>query len=461
MINRRRVLKGVGGVFLGLPLLESFPKGAKAAATDQPFVIFLRQANGVACAQSSDIGAEPERFWPTAAGALSAQTVSGRAIDQLSMYLKRLLITKVNTRDYKFDCGHARGAFQGLTGNGPLVEGADANSEARSESIDYRVGRELNVGGREALFLYAGQPNGFLGMSMSHALGGKGRTGISNPWTAYQSVTGGAMPAGLTTSTLGPRQKGVNDFVRTELQTLLANPSLSSSDRRRLDLHLSSVRDLELNLACALAADQAKVIETGSGIFESNDGTDRIATVKLHLDVAALAVTCGQTRSVALQVGSGNDPTQYRDPVTNKQYENYHFISHRVQTDDLQGPLIAGSDVQHHNIDCYFAQMFKHLLDRLDANPLPTGGTMLDAGLSVWYNELGNGPGHSPKNVPYIIAGSAFGKLKQGQYIESISNDSTHVRLLRAIAVAAGVTTPLDDFGDPISDKGYLTELFV
>lgn len=465
-LTRRRLLRGVGGISLGLPFLESFSP-VEAAATDRSFAIFLRQANGVACASpNTAVGSEPERFWPTQTGALSAPTVAGRALEELSPYLNRLLVARVDTPDYKFNCGHARGAFQGLTANGPLEEGLAERSEAKSESIDHRIGRELNPGGRDSIYLYAGQPNGFLGgPCISHRGPGQRRSAISNPWTAYQSITGGAIPAGMPTDRVGRRQKSVNDFVREELKELISNPVLSLADKKRLDLHLSSIRDLEVALGCALATDQAKLIETGSGVFESNNGEDRILTVGLHLDVVALAVACGQTRSAAVQVGSGTDPTQYRDPVTGALYENFHYVSHRVQTDDSKGPLIAGSDIQHSNIDRYFAKMFKHLLDKLDAYPMPTGGTLLDAGVSIWYNELGNGPGHSPKNVPYVIAGGVSGTLKQGQYVDASGNESSHCKLLRAIGVAVGVKTPngapLDDFGDPTAEKGYLDAVFV
>jgi hypothetical protein len=183
------------------------------------------------------------------------------------------------------------------------------------------------------------------------------------------------------------------------------------------------------------------------------------------MDVAALAVACGQTRSVAIQVGSGNDnSTRYRDPTTGNQMENYHFISHRRQSDGDSGAIIQGADVLHHRIDAQFAQAFKHLLDKLAAYQLPTG-SLLDAGMAIWVNDLGNGPAHGAHNCPVVIAGSAGGVLRQGQYIRinDDSDDSNHARVLNTIGSAAGLRKAdgnyIDDFGAPDQDRRVLDEL--
>ncbi|MCA9694859.1 MAG: transcriptional initiation protein Tat, partial [Myxococcales bacterium] len=96
-LNRRAVLKGIGGFTLALPLLESLrPRKVRAAnESAPPFAVFLRQANGVAAEQNTqEIGMEPERFWPTQLGALTPDTVAGRALDELVEYLDRMLVVR-------------------------------------------------------------------------------------------------------------------------------------------------------------------------------------------------------------------------------------------------------------------------------------------------------------------------------------------------------------------------------
>lgn len=465
-ISRRIILKGIGGAVLALPFLEGLaPKGARAGMDSNRFVIFFRQANGCAQAQNNgEIGMEPDRFWPTSMGALSAATMMGRAVDELSAHASQLLmIRNVNYGDYDFGDGHAAGCMQALTARGPQVEGAGGDSEAGGESIDHRIGAELNAGGRDSLFLFAGQGGGWLnGGSISHRGPGNRRSAIYDPWSAYMTVSGG--DTGMSDAArmqLVERQRSINDLVREQLASVLARPQLSTEDRRRLDLHLSAVRDLEVALTCRASEDLERMIEGMSPGYDSNDGDDTLRTARLHMEVATLAVACGYTTSVAIQVGVGNDGhTRYHHPDTGAPMENYHYISHRRASHDSSGGVIAGSDLLHHYVDRQFGQTFNHLLDRLSSYTMPDGQNLLHHGLAVWYNDNSNGPPHSIQGVPWILGGSCNGYFKQGEVVElGGGRDSRNLRrLLQTIGTAVGVPN-LDDFGDPGQPSGVLTEL--
>jgi len=472
--RRHLVLGGLGGAVLGLPWLESLRGRAALAqsAAAPPFAIFLRQANGVAAEQdTNEIGREPERFWPTATGPLSEETLADRALAQLAAHSSRLLVVgNVNMANFNYGDGHARGALQLLTAQGPMVEGQGGNSEANGESIDHRIGRELNGNGNDSLFLYAGQTGGWLGgPCISYRGPGNRRSAITEPLNAYQTLTGAGLGSAVgaspdaTGSRRSLRQRSLNDLVRGQLRTLLARPELSSADRTRLDLHLSSIRDVEVSLACQLdEATERALSGAGDGL---EDGDNVLATARLHMDIAVLAVACGYTRSVAIQIGNGNDnSTRYRDPTSSNLMENFHFISHRRQSNGDDGNIIAGSDLLHHEVDVQFAQAFKYLLDKLAAYELP-GGSLLDAGMAIWVNDLGNGPAHGARNCPVVIAGSAGGVLRQGEYIR-IANDSdepNHARVLNTIGAAAGLRKPdgnfIDDFGSADQDRSVVDEL--
>ncbi len=472
LVSRRLVLRGAGGVALGLPFLEGLaPRTARAQTpVVPPFAIFFRQANGVAAEQENEeIGNEPERFWPRQPGALDAANLEGRALDELTDYASRLLVVgNVNMENYDYGDGHARGALQGLTARGPVVPGAGGDSEASGESLDHRIGRELNPSGQDSLFLYAGQPNGWLGgPCISYRGSNNRRSALNDPRAAYQLMVGetdGLPPEAV--QQIMERNQSVNDLVREQLRALLARPELSARDRQRLDLHLTSIRELESSLSCRFEESKRMELDGLGSIYESNDGNEVLTTARAHMDVAALAVACGFTRSVAIQVGNGNDGnTRFWNPETGTQMENYHYVSHRRVSHDASGDVIAGSDLLHHLVDRQFAQAFRYLLDRLSAYDIE-GQTLLDYGTAVWYNDLGNGPGHAPWNVPHVIAGSAGGYFRQGQFIQLDDNEwgvTNHARVLNAIATAVGCRTEgsevCEDHGDPEQDRTPHPEL--
>lgn len=462
-MNRRVVLRGLGGVTLALPFLEGLaPRKARAQATEvDPYCIFLRQGNGVATAQdTNELGQEPERFWPLDLGPLDAANMSDRAISTLVDYADKLLVVRnVNMENFSYGDGHARGALQCLTGRGPVVEEAGGNSEAAGESLDHRIGRQVNPEGQESLFFYAGSAGGWLGgPCISYRSNNTRRSALHNPWNAYEALFGsGAKLEGEAAEELAARGRSVNDLVRGQLQGLLNRKDLSKRDRERLDLHLSSIRDFESGLACYLSDAEEATIEGYGELFESNDGDDIWRIARAHMDIAALSVACGMTRSVAIQIGNGNDgSSRYRDPDTGEQMENYHYISHRRFDHGSEGEIIANSDLMHHKVDVQFGQAFKYLLDRLSSYEFGDQ-TLLDFGTSVWLNDLGNGPGHSARNVPYVIAGSAGGYLRQGQYIELDGGEGdsvNHARVLNTLATAAGCTSDGKDYCDDLGDEG-------
>lgn len=466
-LSRRAVLTG-GGASLALPLLEGlFPRRAHAAARQEPgFAIFMRQASGVASAQTTtELGPEPERFWPRQPGALDAANLRGRALDELSRHAAHLLVVGgVNMFDFPYGDGHARGAFQGLTARGPVVAHAGGDSEANGESLDHFIGRSLNPGGRDSLFLYSGPPHGWLGGAcISYRGPGQRRAALRHPLQAYEAITGGLPRASAPElARQKKRQASVNDLVREQMQALLARPALSRADRHRLELHFSAVRDLERAIDRLSVEEEARLRDGGS-LLDSTRGEDVMQIARLHLDVAALAVASGYTRAVALQIGSGNDgSTRYIDPTTGERMENYHYVSHRRRSHGGEGTVIAGADLQHHQVDRHFARTFAHLVDRLRERTTASGEALIERGVAVWYNDHGDGPAHGYSNCPFVLAGSAGGFFLQNRYVR-LRPGPNHNRLLATVATAVGVRSPsggpVEHFGDPTLPHGLLSDL--
>jgi hypothetical protein len=114
-MNRRLVLRGAGGLMLGLPLLDAFmPRQAAAqAAMRSPFVIIIVNDNGVVQAGVTlDGNGEPEKFWPTALGPLTKESLladkATRTMGELADYAERLLVVRgVNLPYSSTGCSHS------------------------------------------------------------------------------------------------------------------------------------------------------------------------------------------------------------------------------------------------------------------------------------------------------------------------------------------------------------------
>jgi len=451
-------LLGALGATMALPFLETFaPRRAEAGEGDaEPFAIFCRQANGV----QQGTNDEPDRFWPTfGPGPLTSAKLLGdtdRALSELGDFGDRLILVKGVHFNYPGNgCGHSGGGNQCLTAAKVSVDPAGNKSLSMGESIDNRIQRELGKEGVEPLTLYVGPKYGYLDEVLSYRGPLELRAAENNPFNSYQDLFGlsGADPAELEKLRL--RRMSVNDLVREQMQSLMSRPDLSKLDRDRLDLHFTSIRDLEIGIVCGMSEGEVANLET---ISQNATNDDYFETVcKLQMDILTLAVACGVTRAATLQLGSGNAGVELT--IDGVKQKSFHKISHRIDGDGDVGAPIPNADILHHKIDRLHAQLFKYLLTKLDAVKL-TDGTLLDKGVAVWLNDLGE-KYHSYDRVPFILAGGCSGALQTGQYVDY--GTVTNNRLLSTIGAAVGCKNdqgqPLDDFGDPELPNGLLSEL--
>lgn len=455
-MNRRYFLRGLFGVSMALPFLESLsPRKAEAGPGDiPPFAIFMRQANGVV--QKTD---EPEMFWPSAVGAIttaSLQADSDRAVSELSAYASRMLVLKgINFGFPGNGCGHSGGGNQCLTA--ARVSDVPAGNESLSmgESIDNRIVRELNAPGIEPLTLYAGKKSGYINEVLSYRGPKDIRSAEHNPITAYNKLFGLANVDPEVLKKLAAERKSVNDLVRTQMQSLLSRSDLGSADKKRLDLHFQAIRDLEISLSCKLSTEEIAAMEAMSPDAQLNDNVEIIA--RMQMDIIALAMACGTTRAATIQIGDGNDSTQYT--IDGVKQKSFHRISHRIDGDgDVGAPIVGAVDL-HHKIDRLHAGLFRYLCDKLAAYDLGSG-SLLDFGVAVWLNDLAN-KYHSYNDVPYVMVGSAGGYLKTGQFLDvgGVNNNKLLSTIGAACGCKNGAGDPLDDFGDPELAKGQLAEI--
>ncbi len=458
-LSRRGFLTGLGGVVVALPFLETFaPKKAEAGQADVlPYAIFCRQGNGVQQLTSD----EPERFWPSfAAGPITTammQADTDRTVSELAVHASKLNLV----RGIKFNfpgngCGHSGGGNQCMTAAQVSADPAGNLSLSMGESLDNRIQRELQPG-VEPLAVYVGRKYGYLDEVMSYRGPKQLRAAENNPYNVYKDLFGLSTIDPEALKILQSRRKSVNDLVRGEMQSLMSRTDLSKADHERLDLHFQSIRDLEIGIICGVSNGDVANLDAAQANIDNDDMFETLC--KLHMDLVVLAMACGSTRSATLQFGSGNTGTEFT--IDGVKQKSYHKISHRIDSDGATGAPIPNADILHHKIDQLHANLFKYLLDKLDAVKLAQG-TLLDAGVSVWLNDLGE-KYHSYNHVPHIMAGSAKGFLKTGQFIDLGDNQVTNNKILSTIGAALGCKNgnggALDDFGDPGLEIGHVDQL--
>jgi hypothetical protein len=453
-LNRRAFLYGAGSVAIGLPFLESLQSRSAWAQDATPiFSLWVGCANGV-------VG---DSWWPAATGDLSGlASETDRATSILGDYWDRLLLVRgVNFPGNNYSCGHAIGSCMVLTGAAPSGNGNSATSAG--PSADTVVAGEVNPGGTDPLALYSGLKEGYINERLSFRSAGQVRSAEGNPYQAFQDLLRVAEPVegGATTPAPAPepetvatvdeitlRRKSVVDLVREELTTLQQRAGLSQADRDRLDQHITSLRQVEVDMTtmmveaapiagCDTALVDVAGLEAAQMTFRSNGMIEPVA--KLQFDLAAFAFACNVNRVASLQIGDGTDHTVYDVPSNGRNW-NFHHISHRTQSDSAAGGDQT-AEQSHIEIDRVRMETFKYALDKWNQAGL------FDHSFIYYTNHINDGPSHSFSNLPIIIAGNAGGQLLQGQYIdaEKITNNRL---LLSLMNVAGSAATSFGSGGD-------------
>jgi hypothetical protein len=233
---------------------------------------------------------------------------------------------------------------------------------------------------------------------------------------------------GSAPSDLVARRRSVLDFVRSDLSRL--NGVLGTSDRLRLDAHLSGVRELERQLELVASGVGPNCTPpptpTVDGSRYSEEGE------RLLLDMTALALKCDLTRyaSFMLSFGGASD-----GPAPNQ-----HALTHARDREKT----VPITQLQ--------VGFFAHLLGRLsDPTAREGDGTVLDNSLLYLGSELSDGSAHSNQNLPVVLAGKASGQVRTGRHI-AYPKGTLMSKMMLAMLQLGGV--PVNEFAgmtEPLS----------
>lgn len=409
--SRRFMLKA-GGVTLALPMLESLlPRTARAQAGAPPRrIMFVFTANGDQTSRRFSTKGETNfvldeflaPYEPYRADMLFVEGVdkyhyrlpSGERADGHQQGGSALAPWPSGTGS--FPIGGSNGLTIGYV-QGPSIDRAlgervqAANPNVRHQHLVYRVGdRSNNIWNQHA-----------------HA----GPLGTQNPippetspFTAYTRIFADVDPAAREAALrrLKMRQSAL-DVVKTELSTL--KPKLSADDRRRLEQHETSVRDLETSLSGMVANVPAcTTLELGTSfdVFSQANWDEAGA---LFFRISAMAFACDLTRVVQFN-WSGNTSDRVYSELGHT--DGHHTISHDSSADAFTKirqihRLIAQKTV---------AGLYEGL------KAIPEGSeTVYDNTLIVHWSELDQGDTHGNSNNLVMFGGGAKKFFRTGRYV--------------------------------------------
>jgi hypothetical protein len=458
-LERRAFLRGIGGAMIALPALEAFTlrRAHAQPATKKVYVCFIEQMNGHIL----------DKYNPTAPGPITTLSLKGAdaaaATAELADHAADVGIVK--NIDHAYDiangCGHPQGGNIAITASRP--KSGNPGTTPNNPSADWRIAQAF---GKEPMNLYAGRKGGN-DENFGYGPGGKVRPGNNKPFDVYTSLMG---LSGMQTTDPGllqrltARDKSINDILRTEIQDLFKRTDLSMEDRRRLEVHLGSIREIEMGMnrpttgavTDANGKTVAEMVMTVKATPEANDLKEDV--IRTQLSLVALAFAGDRCPAATLQCGGYQDETAFM--IDGKRLLGYHSISHAVG-----GPPGAGRNdamgLLHHKIDRLHLRFLKHMIEQLKLYKTADGRPLLADSVAVLTNQLGSGTPHRGFSVPWVYGGSGGGALKTGLFVDA--KQAKNNKILNSIITAAGVRKPngdpVDDFGDPDLAKGLLTEI--
>lgn len=222
-----------------------------------------------------------------------------------------------------------------------------------------------------------------------------------NPRSVFERLFG-TMDPSLDAATRARRMLYKNSILDLTRETTQAMTSkLGALDKRKLDEYLTAIREVEQGIRKAEEDPQEiPVGEKPSGIpFLFSD------YVKLMFDLQVIAFQADLTRVSTMMMGREGSVRVY--PEIGVPDPHHPLTHHRGMPDFIE--KVAQINIHH-------ATLFSHFVAKLKATP-DGDGSLLDHSLILYGGALSEGNGHSPHDLPLLLAGHAGG-LKGGRRVQ-------------------------------------------
>jgi hypothetical protein len=228
------------------------------------------------------------------------------------------------------------------------------------------------------------------------------------------------------------RQMGrsVLDVVAEDARAL--ERQLGSNDRRRIELHLDGIREIERRVSREWRrAAQCRAGERPGTLAAGETQEPHVVINEAMSRLTALALSCDLTRVFSFMFSGSVGETSYWEVG---QDQSHHQFTHDEVGDQ---PTVHAATV-------FVMQQFSRLLQTLKETP-DGAGNLLDSSVILASSDTADARAHDLNDYPVLIAGRGGGSLKYpGIHYRSDTKENTSKALLSVLR-AAGL--PLTTFG--------------
>jgi hypothetical protein len=467
-LNRRTVLRGMGGLAVALPFLEAMREGGAGAQAMQPpkRLIIWYTSNGTLL-----------RDWlPSTTGANFDIKPILKPFDTPALRPHLTVVSGIkNASALKVGGnGHSVGMTNLLTCQ-PFKEVQATEfgdvGWGGGISIDQELAKRIKGPPLQSIELgvQTQKQYGNFYSYISYADGGGSKNAVTSdddPRSAFGRLFN-SIPDGTQTrdqvQAIVDKRKSVLDFVQGDYGRVAAR--LGTTDRQRLEQHAALIRDLEGRIAIGPVCEKpAKPTYADNQIQNT---ASFVAIGKTQMDLLATTLSCDLARIGTLQWSTAQSGMVFQTIINNTTWGAngedvyHHGISHQAATSDKTAPTAQELSAMNKIslINTWYAQQLAYLATRLSELDDVGGTKVLDNTTILWVSEVSEGPSHKFTDMPYVLLGGMGGALKTGEH-QAFANKRTHNDLFITLGQAMGFTD-FTTFGAPEYVTGPLDTLLV
>jgi Protein of unknown function (DUF1552) len=408
-LSRRTFLKA-GAAALALPLLDAMsPRGLRAeeaarAAAPKRLVIIQRP-----------LGTYAPYFFPEVAG---PEYVAPRLLEQLAGHRQQFTVfSGMSHPGYPNNHGSEFGLLTGVHPDGFKHWDDIHNTISLDQAAAETVGQHTRV---PYLLL------GGMGTGLSFSRKGVPLPGNTRLGEVFARLFLDGSPEEIAQDVRRLQDgRSILDGMRDQLAAL--GRQISASDRRRMEVLTSTIREAEQSLTQDEAwANRPKPQVT---VQPGNDAGEWVGHTRQWYDLIHLALQTDSTRVIVYRFGEYSPASSV--PGINL---GEHDASHHGQ-DPKKIEQVALFEQAH------FAS-FNHLLTKL-ADTRENAGSLLDATQVLFISNLGDASAHASNNLPVLLAGGGYRHRGHVAYDRHKNHPlaNLYVRMLRQMGIAT------DSFG--------------